>query len=116
MEQLLDKMKENDKHLRIALTRLQQENIKVNQLQVTLQQREAQLFSCLEVAERVCKHLEQVQHENDVWRLDRFDKEEFQRNYTVIKHIKAEWRPETELDFSGAKDQVLELTSESSFS
>jgi|688.fasta_scaffold2863227_1 hypothetical protein len=69
IQSLYKKLSESDKHLRMTLDRLQQESIRNNQLIVALQEKEAQLISCLEVGDRACKHLAVIQQENDVWKL-----------------------------------------------
>ena len=63
-------------------------------------------MTCLEVADRVCKHLVIVQSEDEVWKLQRFDKDEFERNWSVIKHLRTE-RAETPIDLESVKQSVL---------
>ena len=106
IQSLYKKLSDSDKHLRMTLDRLQQESFKNNQLIVTLQEKEAQLLSCLEVGDRVCRHLAVIQQEDDVWKLQRFDREQFERNWSVIKHLRQE-RAETPMDIDQVQRDVL---------
>lgn len=47
-----------------------------------------------------------MQTEDEVWKLQRFDKEEFERNWSVIKHLRTE-RTETPIDLESVKQSVL---------
>lgn len=42
-----------------------------------------------------------------MWKLQRFDRDEFERNWSVIKHLRAE-RAETPIDLESVKQSVIQ--------
>ena len=87
---LQDKVAESDKHLRMTLDRLTDQHQKCQKLEALLQTKDNQVISCLEIAERVSKHLARMQQEDKLWKLDKFNHEEFESNMTVLQLIKME--------------------------
>ena len=48
------------------------------------------MVACLEVAERTTEHLSKIQQEDEIWKLGKFDLEEFKRNLSVLIAIRSE--------------------------
>lgn len=46
------------------------------------------MTAVLEISERVVSQLARMQQENDLWKLDKFNHEEFEANMSVLKMIK----------------------------
>ena len=76
--------------------------MKCQKFEALLQQKELQIVSCLEVADRACQHLLKIQQEDKLFKLERFANEEFEANLAVIRHIRMErLQEENERDFNG---------------
>ena len=76
--------------------------MKCQRFEQLLQQKELQIVSCLEVADRACQHLLKIQQEDKLFKLDRFANEEFEANLAVIRHIRMErLQEENDRDFNG---------------
>lgn len=85
---LLQKLTDSDRSLRMTLERLQGEHIRATQLQIQVQEKEAQIVASLDVADRVCKHLAQIQEQDKVHQLNKFDKAEFEYNLAIISKLR----------------------------
>ena len=86
------KLAESDKHLKMTLDRLHQEHQRTQALVIALKQKEAQVVACLEVAERTTEHLSKIQQEDEIWKLGKFDLEEFKKNLAVLIAIRNDRR------------------------
>lgn len=108
IENLREKMTQTDKHLRMTLDRLTEEHMKCQKLEQLCMIKEKQVVSTLEVADRVSKHLLKIQQEDKLFKLDKFQNEEFEANLSVLRHIRMErLQEENELAQNGDAESFM---------